>query len=89
MAGIGESDLGRIRSDLGKKSSFIRATQELQVHITSGRYHCIDRPLTRDDGVWKVVERASTLLKTRFTGDNYWRCGKELFEACRASSTLP
>ena len=84
IADYGDSDLGRIRAELGKKSSFVRAAQELQGYIASGRYHCLDKPLTRDDGVWKLTERASTLLKTRYTGDNYWRNGQDLFQACRA-----
>lgn len=81
MADQEDLDVARLHGELGKKSSFIKAAQEIRAYV-AGRYISNGVPLTNRDSLWPLVERASTLLKTRYTGDHYWRNGQQLFRAC-------
>jgi len=68
-------DAARLHGALGKKATFLQAMQELQDHVAKGAAEAA--------ALWPLVERVSVLLKTRYTGDQYWRVGQQLFRACQ------
>lgn len=42
---------------------------------------------TEDADVWEAVERAFTLLRSRYTAPAFWRAGQLLFQAAVAAAT--
>ncbi|KAK9819886.1 hypothetical protein WJX72_003607 [[Myrmecia] bisecta] len=70
-----------IRSRLAKRATFEQATSDLIALC------CASGGLELADAVLEVVDRAFTLLKTRYTAVPFWQSGRKLMRAAQVLAT--
>eukprot|EP00285_Hemiselmis_virescens_P017268 CAMPEP_0173391790 /NCGR_PEP_ID=MMETSP1356-20130122/18590_1 /TAXON_ID=77927 ORGANISM="Hemiselmis virescens, Strain PCC157" /NCGR_SAMPLE_ID=MMETSP1356 /ASSEMBLY_ACC=CAM_ASM_000847 /LENGTH=104 /DNA_ID=CAMNT_0014349479 /DNA_START=57 /DNA_END=368 /DNA_ORIENTATION=+ len=71
-----------IVSEMGKKATFLKATNSLAAMVESG-WDCGDA--AGRDAIFNACKRCFSLLRSRYSAVGFWRAGKALAEACVAA----